>query len=81
MVRIVTIIRIDYIYFSAYTFLGDSGVASVVINESLVEGEEARKFLEDVRVTYPQVCELNSPVFSVFSFTGLCLMFRLGLSK
>ncbi|OIV91667.1 hypothetical protein TanjilG_26520 [Lupinus angustifolius] len=37
-----------------HDFIGDSGVASAVINESLVEGEEARKFLEDVRITYPQ---------------------------
>ncbi|KAI4357384.1 hypothetical protein L6164_001336 [Bauhinia variegata] len=36
-------------------FIGESDVASIVINESLVEGEEARKFLEDVRVTFPQV--------------------------
>lgn len=37
-------------------YLGDSEVASVVINESEAEGEEAKKFLEDVRVTFPQVC-------------------------
>ncbi|XP_057417539.1 sodium/hydrogen exchanger 7-like isoform X2 [Lotus japonicus] len=36
-------------------FIGDSDVAYAVINESIVEGEEARKFLEDVHVTYPQV--------------------------
>ncbi|CAK7326876.1 unnamed protein product [Dovyalis caffra] len=34
---------------------GDSDIASIVINESEAEGEEARKFLEDVRVTFPQV--------------------------
>ncbi|RVW27591.1 Sodium/hydrogen exchanger 7 [Vitis vinifera] len=33
----------------------DSEIASTVINESEAEGEEARKFLEDVRVTFPQV--------------------------
>ncbi|XP_061367084.1 sodium/hydrogen exchanger 8 [Gastrolobium bilobum] len=38
-----------------HDFIGDSDVASAVINESVEEGEEARKFLEDVRVTYPQV--------------------------
>ncbi|QCD83706.1 solute carrier family 9 [Vigna unguiculata] len=38
-----------------HDFIGDSDVASAVINESVVEGEEARKFLEDVNVTYPQV--------------------------
>ncbi|KAK3003554.1 hypothetical protein RJ639_018933, partial [Escallonia herrerae] len=34
---------------------GDSEVASTVINESEVQGVEAKKFLEDVRVTFPQV--------------------------
>ncbi|KAB1216544.1 Sodium/hydrogen exchanger 7 [Morella rubra] len=38
-----------------HDFLGDSDVASIVINESEAEEEEARKFLEDVRVTFPQV--------------------------
>ncbi|GMN38291.1 hypothetical protein TIFTF001_007530, partial [Ficus carica] len=38
-----------------HDFLGDSDVASTVLNESEAEGEEARKFLEDVRVTFPQV--------------------------
>ncbi|KAK7319185.1 hypothetical protein RJT34_03903 [Clitoria ternatea] len=38
-----------------HDFIGDSDVASAVINESFVQGEEARKFLEDVHVTYPQV--------------------------
>ncbi|XP_010276296.1 PREDICTED: sodium/hydrogen exchanger 8 [Nelumbo nucifera] len=38
-----------------HEFIGDSEIASIVINESESEGEEARKFLEDVRVTFPQV--------------------------
>ncbi|XP_024045881.1 sodium/hydrogen exchanger 7 isoform X2 [Citrus clementina] len=38
-----------------HDFIGDSGIASVVIEESKVEGEDARKFLEDVRVNFPQV--------------------------
>ncbi|CAN6727945.1 unnamed protein product [Malus baccata var. baccata] len=38
-----------------HDFIGDSDVASIVINESEAEGEEAKKFLEDVRVTFPQV--------------------------
>ncbi|KAM6567523.1 hypothetical protein CsatA_026651 [Cannabis sativa] len=38
-----------------HDFIGESEVASTVINESEAEGEEARKFLEDVRVTFPQV--------------------------
>jgi predicted nucleotidyltransferase len=37
-------------------FSGDSEVARIVIDESNAEGEEAKKFLEDVRVTFPQVC-------------------------
>ena len=45
---------IDFLY--VYSSVGDSDVASAVINESVVKGEEARKFLEDVNVTYPQVC-------------------------
>ncbi|XP_022638978.1 sodium/hydrogen exchanger 7 isoform X2 [Vigna radiata var. radiata] len=38
-----------------HDFIGDSDIASAVIDESVAEGEEARKFLEDVNVTYPQV--------------------------
>ncbi|PIA30112.1 hypothetical protein AQUCO_05700080v1 [Aquilegia coerulea] len=38
-----------------HDFLGDNEIASLVINESEAEGEEARKFLEDVRVIFPQV--------------------------
>ncbi|XP_057477660.1 sodium/hydrogen exchanger 7 isoform X3 [Actinidia eriantha] len=34
---------------------GDSEIASKVNDESEAEGEEARKFLEDVRVTFPEV--------------------------
>ncbi|KAF9623417.1 hypothetical protein IFM89_003001 [Coptis chinensis] len=37
------------------TLACDSEIASVVINESEAEGEEARKYLEDVRVIFPQV--------------------------
>lgn len=29
-----------------------------MINESEAEGDEARKFLEDVRVMFPQVCRV-----------------------
>ncbi|KAG8382645.1 hypothetical protein BUALT_Bualt05G0098900 [Buddleja alternifolia] len=38
-----------------HDFIGDSEIAATVIRESEQEGEEARKFLEDVRVTFPQV--------------------------
>ncbi|XP_017226139.1 sodium/hydrogen exchanger 7 isoform X3 [Daucus carota subsp. sativus] len=36
-------------------FIGDSEVASTVFGESETEGEEAKQFLEDVRVAFPQV--------------------------
>ncbi|KAJ4915789.1 Sodium/hydrogen exchanger 8 [Raphanus sativus] len=36
-------------------FLGNSHIASIVINESELEGEEAKQFLEDVRHSFPQV--------------------------
>lgn len=36
-------------------FLGNSHIASIVINESELEGEEAKQFLEDVRDSFPQV--------------------------
>lgn len=55
-----TISSFLFIY-STYTSVGDSGVASAVINESVLEGEEARKILEHVNLTYPQVCWLNIP--------------------
>ncbi|RZC64166.1 hypothetical protein C5167_025922 [Papaver somniferum] len=38
-----------------HEFIGESEIASLVINESESEGEEARCFLEEVRVTFPQV--------------------------
>ncbi|XP_030959877.1 sodium/hydrogen exchanger 8 isoform X1 [Quercus lobata] len=38
-----------------HDFIGDSDIASTVVNESEVEGEEAKMFLEGVRVTFPQV--------------------------
>ncbi|KAG6512733.1 hypothetical protein ZIOFF_030862 [Zingiber officinale] len=38
-----------------HDFLGESVIATAVINESNEEGEEARKFLEDVRLAFPQV--------------------------
>ncbi|GAV67504.1 cNMP_binding domain-containing protein/Na_H_Exchanger domain-containing protein [Cephalotus follicularis] len=38
-----------------HDFIGESEIASIVINESEAEGEEARNFLEDVRVTFPEV--------------------------
>lgn len=43
-------------------------MASTVINESEAEGEEAKKFLEDVRVTFPQVSKCDSYARLFFSF-------------
>lgn len=34
---------------------GESEIASLVIKESEEEGEDAQKFLEEVRVSFPQV--------------------------
>ncbi|KAI3717473.1 hypothetical protein L1987_69112 [Smallanthus sonchifolius] len=36
-------------------FIGDSEIALAIINESKTEEDEAKKFLEDVRTTFPQV--------------------------
>ncbi|KAJ7546491.1 hypothetical protein O6H91_08G041700 [Diphasiastrum complanatum] len=36
-------------------FIGESEVAEAIIRESQAEGEWARQFLEDVRLTFPQV--------------------------
>ncbi|CAE5957492.1 unnamed protein product [Arabidopsis arenosa] len=38
-----------------HEFLGNSNIASTVINESEGEGEEAKQVLEDVRNSFPQV--------------------------
>jgi len=45
---------------------GDSDIASIVINESKEEGAEACKFLEDVRVAFPQVCNFFMFVYRYF---------------
>ncbi|OEL26077.1 Sodium/hydrogen exchanger 7 [Dichanthelium oligosanthes] len=45
---------------------GDSELARIIIDESNAEGEEARKFLEDVQVTFPQVCAYDSMVHCFF---------------
>lgn len=42
---------------NAFITSGDSEIAAMVIRESEQEGNEARTFLEDVRVTFPQVCK------------------------
>lgn len=58
-------VKILSLPYTSESYLGDSDGASVVIDESKAEGEEARKFLEDVRVTFPEVCKLNSPLYLI----------------
>nr|XP_048318707.1 sodium/hydrogen exchanger 7-like isoform X3 [Ziziphus jujuba var. spinosa] len=41
-----------------HDFIGESDVASIVIDESEAEGEEARTFLDDVRMSFPQVLHI-----------------------
>uniref|UniRef100_A0A1D1ZC97 Sodium/hydrogen exchanger 7 n=2 Tax=Anthurium amnicola TaxID=1678845 RepID=A0A1D1ZC97_9ARAE len=38
-----------------HEFIGENEIASIVIGESNKEGEEAKKFLEDVHISFPQV--------------------------
>ncbi|KAK1439485.1 hypothetical protein QVD17_05304 [Tagetes erecta] len=38
-----------------HEFIGDSEIALAIINESVKEGEEAKSFLEDIRLTFPEV--------------------------
>ncbi|XP_065856867.1 sodium/hydrogen exchanger 8 isoform X2 [Euphorbia lathyris] len=38
-----------------HEFIGDTEIAFIVINESEAEGEEAKEFLEEVRVSFPEV--------------------------
>lgn len=52
--------------------LGDSDIATTVINESKEEGEEACKFLEDVRVAFPQVCKI---LIFVYKYLYLFMLF------
>lgn len=49
-------LMVTMIFLHLIMHLGDSDVASIIINESEDEAEEAKKTLEDVRVTFPQVC-------------------------
>uniref|UniRef100_A0ACD5Z7M5 Uncharacterized protein n=1 Tax=Avena sativa TaxID=4498 RepID=A0ACD5Z7M5_AVESA len=44
-----------------HDFLGDNEIARIVIDESNAVGEEAKKFLEEVRCTFPQLlCVLKT---------------------
>lgn len=43
-------------YCSINSATGESEIANTVINESNAEEEDAKKFLEEVRISFPQVC-------------------------
>ncbi|KAB2604592.1 sodium/hydrogen exchanger 8 [Pyrus ussuriensis x Pyrus communis] len=64
-----------------HDFIGDSEVASVVINESEAEGEEAKKFLEDVRVTFPQVLRVVKTRQVTFSVLNHLIEYLQNLEK
>ncbi|KAL4638072.1 hypothetical protein ACB092_03G124000 [Castanea dentata] len=54
-----------------HDFIGDNDIASTVVNESEVEGEEAKMFLEEVRVTFPQVLRVVKTRQVTYSKIGL----------
>jgi hypothetical protein len=62
---------------------GDSEVARIVVDESTAAGEEAKKFLEDVRVTFPQVvvtmffCHLSQIIMDSLASQNLCKFVQL----
>ncbi|KAK4754515.1 hypothetical protein SAY87_002619 [Trapa incisa] len=64
-----------------HDFIGDSDIASIVINESEAEGEEARKFLEDVRLTFPQVLRVVKTRQCTFSVLNHLIEYVQNLEK
>ncbi|CAN6549729.1 unnamed protein product [Malus baccata var. baccata] len=64
-----------------HDFIGDSEVASIVINESEAEGEEAKKFLEDVRVTFPQVLRVVKTRQAAYSVLNHLIEYLQNLEK
>ncbi|XXG72695.1 hypothetical protein AAC387_Pa07g1736 [Persea americana] len=53
-----------------HEFFGESEIASLVITESDVEGEEAKKILEDIHLTFPEVLDVvktRQTTYSVLS--------------
>lgn len=50
-----------FLYIVILSSAGESEIASLVITESDVEGEEAKKILEDIHLTFPEVCKLQHP--------------------
>lgn len=59
--RVLLFLESHFIAYAWISSLGDSEIASGVLSESEAEGEEARKFLDDVCVTFPQVCLFKHP--------------------
>ncbi|XBI12740.1 hypothetical protein VPH35_139567 [Triticum aestivum] len=56
-----TVQRLESGCYICAAFLRDSEIAKIVIDESNAGGEEARKFLEEVRCTFPQLlCVLKT---------------------
>lgn len=47
--------------------LGESAIATTIIKETDAEEEEARKFLEDARVTFPQVCDVSANAVNYYT--------------
>ncbi|KAK9008434.1 hypothetical protein V6N11_075329 [Hibiscus sabdariffa] len=66
-----------------YKFLqtSDSVVASTVITESEAEGEEARNFSEDVRITFPQVLRVVKTRQVTYSILNHLLDYLQNLEK
>ncbi|KAF5191355.1 Sodium/hydrogen exchanger [Thalictrum thalictroides] len=69
-----------------HDFLGDNEIAALVIDESEAEGEEARKFLEDVRVIFPQVLRVlktRQITYSILKQLSDCVksLEKVGLSE
>lgn len=64
---------LDIIFSFVIHPLGDSEVASSVIGESEIEGEDAKQFLEDVRVAFPQVL-WSDTIFDRFADYICCIL-------
>ncbi|XP_076893552.1 sodium/hydrogen exchanger 8-like [Bidens hawaiensis] len=64
-----------------HDFIGDSEIALAIINESETEGEEAKKFLEDVRTTFPQVLRVLKTRQVTYSVLNHLIEYVQGLEK
>ncbi|KAK9118129.1 hypothetical protein Scep_016222 [Stephania cephalantha] len=64
-----------------HEFIGDSEIASLVIRESEVEGEEAKQFLEEVRDAFPQVLHVVKTKQVTYSILNHLSDYVLNLEK